>query len=173
MAVGVKVKVVEKDHGLKKLFERTLPELARANPYVRVGIFSDEKGGGDDHDGTALTNVELAAIHEFGVEELNIPERSFIRSTVREKTGDYVSILRKLLKLVVEDRMDAKQMFDIIGARIVSDINAKVRQDGVPPPLKPETIRRKGSSRALIDTGLMLASLAWVVVFGERKVTSG
>lgn len=157
------------DHGGDALFAR-IKELGANPPSLKVGIFADEKTGGQVRDG-GLTNVQIAAIHEFGAPEAGIPERSFIRSTFDAQRAKYGAILKKLLPRVLEGKLDVVAMFDLIGQQIVSDINHKVRVEGVPPPLKPATIARKGSSRALIDTGRMLAALTWTVLTGNRKVS--
>jgi hypothetical protein len=174
MGVGVKFKISEKDKGLRKLFEQTVPELAKLDPHVRVGIFEDEKNGGAQHDESSpYTTLEIAAVHEFGAPEANIPERSFIRAGVNEKRPELVTLTKQLLKRVVEGKLDAKTMFDALGAQMVAFINAKVRQGDDLEPLKPATIARKGSSRPLIDKGIVLAALTWVTIFGEKKVGNG
>lgn len=164
---GVTFSTRKVDHGEEKL-KQTIAELAKSDPHVRVGIFVDESTGGQARDG-GLTNVEVAAIHEFGAPEAGIPERSFIRSTFSAQRAKYGGMLKKLLPRVLEGKLEARAMFDLIGQQIVSDINHKVRVEGVPPPLKPETIARKGSSRALIDTVRMLAALTYVTITGNRK----
>lgn len=164
---GVKFSTRKIDHGGEKLKE-TIKELAKSDPHVRVGIFANEGSGGQTHDG-GLTNVEIAAVHEFGAPEAGIPERSFIRSTFSAQRAKYGAILKKLLPRVVEGKLEVRAMFDLIGQQIVADINRKVRVEGVPPPLKPETIARKGSSRALIDTARMIGALTYVTVVGNRK----
>jgi hypothetical protein len=60
-------------------------------------------------------------------------------------------------------------MFDALGQQMVSDVNQTVRSGaGVPPPLKPATIARKGSSRPLVDTGRLLSAITWVVTLAGR-----
>ena len=163
---GIKVSVRERDRGMNK-FQEAVAELAKSDPHVRVGVFSDEKAGGQVRDGE-LTNVEIAAVHEYGTEDGRVPERSFLRSTFDEKRQVYAALVTKLLRGVVSGKMPVKQMFDILGAQMVADINGRVRQTLGPAfafePLRPETIARKGSDRPLIDTGIMLASITWVTV---------
>lgn len=52
-------------------------------------------------------------------------------------------------------------------AKMVEKINSNI-----PPPLKPETIKRKGSSTALIDTGEMLGQITHEMD-GETAVKVG
>lgn len=167
MSSKVKFSTRKVDHG-GAAFKKAVKELAKGDPHVRVGVFTDAAGGGDAREG-GFTNVEIAAVHEFGALEAGIPERSFIRSTFDAHRKEYGAILKKLLFRVIEGKMVVRQMFDIIGAKIVADVNRKVRVEGVPPPLKQATINRKGSSRALIDTGRMLAAVTWVTITDGRK----
>ena len=171
-AVGIKFKIVEKDRGMNALFKVIAKKLGVDDPHIRIGVFAEEKGAGATRD-DGITNVELAAIHEYGAPEANIPERSFIRSTAVEKRGVYVDMLKKLLPRVLDGSMELDRALNIVGAQMHADVQATVRQGTNLAPLSPITIARKGSSRPLIDTGLLLASLAWQVVYGERKVTSG
>lgn len=169
MATGVDFKVEIDDNGLRRIVELG-SKLGRGDHEVKVGVFSSLKGGGDA-DASGLTQVAKAAIHEFGAPEAGIPQRSFLRATFDGHYPTYVGLVRKLLPLVILGKMQERQMFDIVGAQAVTDINKRVRQAQGPAydfaPLKPETIARKGSSRPLIDTGRMLASVTWVTLTGR------
>ncbi len=151
--------VTEKDTGMAA-FKARVKELG-LDPEVRVGVFADQRGGGEPR-GDKLTNVEIAAIHEYGSADGRVPQRSFIRSTFKDHEAEYEKLTAKVLKGVVEGKIPLKTGLDLLGSKMVADVNKKVRTVGVPPPLSPVTIARKGSSRALIDTGRMLAAVTWV-----------
>ena len=51
------------------------------------------------------------------------------------------------------------ELSEDIGMKIENAIRLKILSN-VPPPLKEATIKRKGSSQTLIDTGQMLASIS-------------
>lgn len=141
-----------KGPGLKGLEEK-MKKLAGLE--VRVGVFGDAKFNGSE-----LTNAELAAIHEFGAPRANIPERAHIRGTFDAKQAEWQALTAKLLKGVLADRFTPEQALGILGEKAVADMRAFVRA-GVEPPLKPATIRRKGSSTPLIDTGRYVQSFGW------------
>lgn len=124
---------------------------------LRVGVLGD---GGWNGDG--MTNAEIAAIHEFGAPRANIPERAHIRGTFDAKQAEWQAMAAKLLKGVLMDRFSPEQALGILGEKAVADMRAFVRA-GVPPPLKPATIRAKGSSTPLIDTGRYVQSFAWAL----------
>lgn len=124
---------------------------------LRIGVLGD----GGFHD-AQMTNAEIAAIHEFGAPRANIPERAHIRGTFDAKQGQWQAMASKLLKGVLADRFTPEQALGILGEQAVADMRAFVRA-GVPPPLKAATIRAKGSSTPLIDTGRYLQSFAWAL----------
>ena len=53
-----------------------------------------------------------------------------------------------------------EQALGQLGEMTKGDVQTEIRS-GDFAPLKPATIKRKGSSRPLIDTGQMVQSIAW------------
>lgn len=94
---------------------------------------------------------------------VNIPERSFIRSTFDEKNGDWVRFLERQLDLVFDFKITVREMFERLGAKIVSDIQEKIQTIDTPPN-SPITIENKGSSNPLIDTGGLRQRVTYRVV---------
>jgi phage gpG-like protein len=128
-----------------------------ATQVAKVGVLQD---GETEADGMSM--VELAAIHEFGTE--HVPERSFIRSTFATKQREAATLAERLAKAIVLRGMPIGQALGLLGAWGASAVKATITEgDGVPPPLAPATIARKGSSRPLVDTGRLLASITWEV----------
>lgn len=143
--------------------------LARAHgldAYVKVGVLSD-KGGEETEDGISL--IELAALHEFGTEDGHIPERSFIRSTFETRAADELYQMQvKLSRAVVLGKLTPRIALGMLGAWAAGAIKQTITSgEGVPPPLAPSTIKAKGSSRPLVDTGQLKNSITWLVVDAE------
>lgn len=138
--------------------------------HVRVGVF-----GTETHEGSAdLTMVELAAIHEFGSPAANIPERSFIRATLNAKHDEIAKLLTGAAKAVVKGTVTVERALNIIGTAVVKDIKVRITSGpGIPPPLKDATIKHKGSSRPLVDTGQLKNAITHVVVTGEGSEKPG
>ena len=107
-------------------------------------------------DGTSVAYV--AAIQEFGAPSVNIPPRPFMQPTVAAKKDEWTGIIAKSIPRVVTGRMTATDVLDLVGIKASADIQETISKV-TSPPLKPETIRRKGSAKPLIDTGLMVASV--------------
>lgn len=138
----ITVSFKERDLGLR----RVLDEAAklRRKPYVEVGIRQD-KGTILRPDGKK-TVAEIAAIHEYGAPGANIPERSFIRSTVKENENKYNGQIEYLKDLIFtpDAKMTTERALGLIGMEVSSDIKNAIRE-GLDPPLKDTTIRQKNA----------------------------
>ncbi len=147
----------EMRRALKKIGEGT----------IRVGVLAS-KGGNAPHDASGgISLIELAAIHEFGAPAAGIPERSFIRKTFKLRQRQLTRAIAKLANLAMLGRMPPEKALEILGAWSAGQVRDRILSgEGIPPPLKPETVRRKGSSRPLVDTGRLLQAITYEVTFG-------
>lgn len=93
---------------------------------------------------------------------ITIPMRSFIRATVDQNTEKYQSQARQLIDDIVAGKTTKFQALATMGLVIESDIKGNIRR-GLSPGLRPETIRRKGSDKPLIDRGILWNSIRYVV----------
>lgn len=150
-------KVVVKDRGLERI-KRELKSLNTA--YTKVGI----QAGSKHKDGGSL--VTIAATNEFGSEDGRVPERSFIRSTMREEDAAIEKLKIATMRRVYEGRLDWRQAVATLGEYVEGKIKKKIT-DLDTPPNAPSTIARKGSSNPLIDTGHMRSEIRHVE--GRRK----
>lgn len=132
--------------GLEGFFARRR-QAAADGLLVKVGL---PKGSGTHPSGMAM--VELGAIHEFGSEDGRIPERPFLRGTMKKKTREHNALIRDLAKSVGQGRTGTRQALEQLGARAAGDIQEAIA-DRIPPANAPSTIKRKGSSTPLIDDG--------------------
>ncbi len=133
----------------------------KGGAVVLVGV----QGRGATLNRDGLTNVALATIHEFGVPESKIPERSFIRATIDANQAKYFRFIQKLSGKVILGEMSEERALNLLGLLVVSDIQARI-EAGIEPDLKPATIARKGSSTPLIDSGILKNSITHEV---EKK----
>jgi hypothetical protein len=177
--------VTDRDLGWNALKE-TLRSLRGRDSYAKIGLLG-EKAAAVEHQAEAkttaevMTNVVLAAIHEFGTE--HVPERSFIRSTFDAKREEYLELLRKLIPAVYDGKTTISNVLNIMGMKMKSDMkNAILEGSGIPPPLAPSTVKakqRKGSwrktpakdaPRPLVDTGRLVAAIDHAVVLAGRGI---
>lgn len=137
------------DHAWRELMV-TIGRMARLK--VRVGILEDG---------------ELASIglhHEYGAPRANIPERSWLRSTFIERRGDLAAIQARVTKLVLSGKIDERKGIELIGAWMMSAVKQQITTNGTFEPLKPATIKAKGSSKPLIDTAQMLNAIRFIIL---------
>lgn len=149
----MRVKISDKDKGYAKM----LKALTGKSPTLKVGVFGEEAS--KEHEG--VSNGELATIHEFG---LGVPERSFIRSWVDENQDKAASFLRQQIEVQLKNGSeDFRQAIERLGLFCVAGIQARM-SEGIPPPLAASTIKAKGSSTPLINTGQLRSSVTYALV---------
>ena len=131
---------------------------------ARVGVLAS-KGGDVKHEGSDLTLVELAAIHEFGAPAAHIPERSFIRSTFYVRRVNALRALcERLTKEVISGHMPARRAVGLLGTWAATECRTTITEIDIPPPLADATVQAKGSSKPLVDTGQLLNAITWELV---------
>lgn len=96
-------------------------------------------------------------------ESVKIPERSFIRSTFDEKNDEWMEFLESQIEKVCELEIDAQTVFKRLGAKIVGDIQEKIR-DIRSPKNSPLTVENKGVDNPLIHTGELRRHVTWKLV---------
>lgn len=123
--------------------------------YTQIGV---QKDAGEE-DGQSI--AAIAAYNEYGTD--NIPSRSFMRSTFDEQQVKLKAVIKKQHSLILKGERTVKRSLGLIGEYMEGAIKKKIT-DLKTPPNKPATIRAKGSSNPLIDTGRMRASIRHVEV---------
>lgn len=124
----------------------------RSGLSVTVGVHSDDANHTHGSTGELLTVGDIATIHEFGAPAANIPQRSFIRGWYDESQAEIRAVLKTELAAVVSGKRTVAQAFERAALRFEGSVKERIRRH-IPPPLKPATIARKGSSTPLIDSG--------------------
>lgn len=139
--------------------------LARIVENVRsMGLNKLQVGlpAGGAHSGTDLSMYELGAVHEFGSPSRGIPARPFITPSITSNQEKYKKMLRAQAKQLIFRRVSLNTALSIVGEAAKSDIQ-KYMLSASFTPLKPETIKRKGSSKPLIDTGQMRNAITYEI----------
>lgn len=138
---------------------------------IKVGVLQSH-GGSDVVEGD-FTLAELAAVHEFGSERGNIPQRSFIRSTFENEANQsqFKELFEQAAKRLLDtDNASASPSAELekIGlwgqSAVKRTITQKMTTGPDPQENAPETINRKGSSTPLVDTGHLLNSIMYEIV---------
>ena len=136
--------------------------MAKKGGYVEVGVI--ESAAHKESEG--LTVADVASYNEFGTE--TIPERSFMRSTLRKEKSNIKALNKKLLRKITKGKLSTKKGLGLLGQFLSAKISKKIVSIKTPPN-KPETIKRKGSSNPLVDTGQMKNSMNYKVYDGKLR----
>ncbi len=133
-------------------FYRMLAELA--DKEVRIGF---QHGEASEDDGTDI--CDIAAWNELGTE--HIPSRPFLRKSVDENEGKINQFLQAEARSLASGKT-AETLLNEIGNFQKLLVQEKITEGSFAPNAE-STIRRKGSSRPLIDTGRMRQSVNYVI----------
>lgn len=144
---------------VKRLREITERAKQLNNISLNVGIPSDKN---EREKSVEVTNAELGIIHEFGAPERGIPERSFMRSTAKEESKNVAKLAEIQIKESLNGEISAYDAFSVIGNYLQVKIVDKITDGNFEENTK-ETIKRKKSSKPLIDTGQLRASITYEI----------
>lgn len=120
--------------------------------YVGFPAEFNEKVEGSDN----FNLASLAAVLEFGNER--IPSRPFLRQTLAENQEKYTALFVKLF----ESGVSIDQIYEQIALIAQGDVQQNI-VNGKWTANAPSTIKRKKSSKPLIDTGKLRQSVRGVV----------
>lgn len=129
---------------------------------LKIGLLS---GLGTHPESDELTIPEVGAVNEFGAP--GVPERPFIRRTMGQNAAKYGAMKRKLLAMIINDKMNVDKAVAVLGMQAQTDVVAAIDQWS-DPPNSSETQSRKGEKAGveaidnpLVDTGIMKKSIHW------------
>ncbi|WP_314282749.1 hypothetical protein [Haemophilus sputorum] len=120
--------------------------------YVGIPSEADEPV----EDGEGFNLASLAAVLEFGNER--IPSRPFLRQTLAENKEKYTALFSQLFKQGVE----ISQIYEQIALMAQGDVQLNI-DEGNWIANAQSTIKRKKSSKPLIDIGILRQSIVGVV----------
>ena len=138
------------DMGIDKVLENVI-ELG--GKQVKVGI----QAGSGSHDGVDI--LDIAIYNHLGTR--NIPSRPFI-SDCFDKNQGQISEAKKRIVYRVMEGMPASTGLAQLGQWYQDVLKGHIRNGGWTPNA-PATVKRKGSSRPLIDTGQLVNSVRWEI----------
>ena len=157
-------RVEDKDLGLNRIIRTLNKDLDGV--VVRVGVQAKDKtvrrGKGGSIRNTDQPLAVIAAIHEFGLGDM--PQRSFLRSAYDEN----LPMIDKMIQRVANGAvfgLGTNAALNQLGNVVQGMVQRKI-VDGPFVPNSPATIKRKKSSKPLIDTGHLRQSIRYVI---ERK----
>ncbi|EPN0951659.1 TPA: hypothetical protein ACGRJM_000465 [Listeria monocytogenes] len=96
--------------------------------------------------------------------EVNIPERSFLRSTFDEKSNKWGELFEGWIDDIIHGKLSAEQVYNRLGAKIVDDIQMKIVEIQTPAKSAATLARNPRKNNPLIVTGKMKNSVTWKVM---------
>lgn len=113
-------------------------------------------------------NIQKAIWNDFGTSR-GIPERPFMRNTMRKKRTEYRAAMKAAAVIIIEQAAlgesvakEKRKALKKLGIKAQGDIQAEITSLRTPPNA-PSTIRQKGSSNPLINSGEMRAAVTFKV----------
>jgi len=149
---------------------KLLNMFKRGFPSVKIGIIGDKAAIIRD-DGEHLTNAQIGLIQEFGKHtgKRKIPARSFIVMPLKLHLNKYLKNKSSMTEKAFEKSVKAGKTEEFVAK--IGLVAEEVIQDafatsgwGNWAPNRPSTVKRKGSSKPLIDTGELRRSISSKVV---------
>ncbi|CBX44523.1 conserved hypothetical protein [Erwinia phage phiEt88] len=142
-------------------FDRLMRELKSAgNKEVVAGI---QQGAVND----GVQVAEYAALNEFG--HMRTPSRPFMRSYFDSERDALEQFSRNGITQVALGNATFDQFLNASGVKLVDGIKKSINS-GKWTPNAPYTIAKKKSNKPLIDTGVMLSSVTFVInAYGTSK----
>ncbi|CAM0028783.1 tail completion or Neck1 protein [Vibrio phage K121] len=143
--------------GLQQLQNRIRKEIEKIakDKTVLVGIHEDA-GSTDNGE---LTMAQLGAVLHFGNQ--HIPARPWLDVGVRSGSADYLDVIESNN----EDMDNALNMIGLIAVGKVQQYMTELQD----PPNAPSTVKKKGSSNPLIDTGALRQSVTYSIIDGKPE----
>jgi hypothetical protein len=147
------------DNGMQSLRER-LKDLRSGEGWtLEVGVLDADQHVGKDGRDQPVTVADVAAFHEFG---LGVPQRSFIGAWFDENEQKLQGLAKRRVTAFLDGSEGKEEILSQVGSFCVGGIQARMAA-GIPPELAPATIKAKGSSTPLIDTGQLRTSITFRV----------
>jgi hypothetical protein len=138
--------------------------------YVKVGL--PENGNPSAGESSMSDLVTIGAVQEFGAPKRGIPERPFMRQSFDKNVLKIKKVQDELYSRVLKNTITVKKGLDTLGEVFTRLVKEEITSGNFKPNA-PSTIARKNrskpsatTSRPLIDTGQMRASIQPITVMG-------
>ena len=149
--------IIQTEHngGLKGFLER-FREIGK--PKVYIGVPTSKNGM---HEG-GINIATLLALHVLGAPSRGIPQRDPLRPPLIANAQRYSDLLALGLKNALANSTDPKLVYEKIGIVATNDVKDYFITGNF-KALSEKTIKAKGSSKPLVDTGELRNSISYEV----------
>ena len=140
----------------KKKFDLQKKITSLKNVSIKVG-FPSEKAETESTDQEGVSALLKATVNNFGI---GVPKRPFMNIAFAKNKNNYKKIVKKQLSKV--EVLDYTKFLNQLGIKAQGDVQREITALRSPAN-NSATIRAKGSSNPLINTGHMLQSVTFIV----------
>lgn len=142
--------------GIDKL-KKDLQDLKEAE--ITVG-YQGVSGAKMHPESEGASVAQVASYMEFGTK--TIPARPFLRTALKQNKSEIKQAVRKALSDIIDQRADLDTAVSNIGEAAVEAIRTTIdNASSWAAPLAASTVKAKGSSSPLIDSGTMKDKASW------------
>lgn len=147
---------------IKKKPGKAIKQLALIDKYytqttgVLAGLPKDSKPHKDDEGGFTSV-IEIGLVHEFGAPSINVPQRSFLRSTIIENKRKYKRFLAKLSLKILQGKMKPDKALGLLGDMLSGDIKEKMTD------IKTPELKIRIGGNPLVHEGQLRQSITWII----------
>lgn len=153
--------MVRQHHANPGWLERLRKKYAGPEAQLAIGWPKGTSATGVAYpDGTQVALV--AAVNNFGSASRGIPARPFLTEGAVLAVKETTPIAEALIPAMNAGKIDRAGILKHMGPVAVDAVKGKLT-DGPWEALSPATEKAKGSTRPLIDTGLMRNSITYIV----------
>lgn len=146
-------KIIEKKSQLEKL-KKTFNDLIGAK--LKIGFFDAQKA-----DSGALTLATVAKINEYGSMDGKIPPRPFMRQTLN-RHNNFKEEVKNVLQETLTLSKTFNSLFKKLGIKGMQEIQKEITA-GEFKENADYTIKKKNSSKPLMDSGQLRQNVSWRV----------
>lgn len=134
---------------------RDIPDLFKPKGVMALAVEDKRKRG---------RNKDGFIIMFWLVKKVNIPERSFVRTTFDENQTIWEEFFLKRLDKIIAGEMTAENLYQQLGAKIASDVQEKITSLKSPGKSELTLQRDPNKTNPLINTGRLRQAVTWKVV---------
>lgn len=140
--------------------------LLKASPLVvKAGVLGHKR---ERKEKDGFDNVEIAVTQEFGTRDGHVPPRSFVLAPFKANRSRYMQRLKSFATRLLLGKVSLDKVLSLIGQQMAADMKARIKE-GISPPNAESTIKKKKSTKPLVDTGQLLTSITYSVARREKK----